>query len=356
MKKIFITLPILILVIYSCSKKVEPVSTEINYPALFIINGESNTISVIKLANNTVGATIKLGEMAMPGHSMSMSSGIMWPHHLSLNADKTQIAIGVPGMDLSARHSGIIVGMGGKIALVDVMKGTLINVITVPSMNHNAIYNKTGTEIWTSQMENAGKVLVFNAATLTQTNTINVGMMPAEVTFSPDGSMAFVANGMDNTVSVINTSTKVVITTLGVGSNPVGAWAATDGNMYVDNEDAQTISIINISSMSVTGIISLGFMPGYVAHNSAKNELWVTDPAAGKVHYWIWDSAMKKWIHGSAFDTGAGAHAIAFTIDGNTAYITNQGAANVSVINTINHIKITDIAVGSKPNGLVIKQ
>jgi YVTN family beta-propeller protein len=40
---------------------------------------------------------------------------------------------------------------------------------------------------------------------------------------------------------------------------------------------------------------------------------------------------------------------------GNVAYVTNQGANNVSVINAQTHTKIKDIPVGHKPNGAVIK-
>jgi YVTN family beta-propeller protein len=56
------------------------------------------------------------------------------------------------------------------------------------------------------------------------------------------------------------------------------------------------------------------------------------------------------------FSAGAGAHAVGFTNDGNTAYVTNQMAASVSVINVSDHSKIKDITVGKKPNGIVLKQ
>ncbi|MFY8098093.1 MAG: YncE family protein, partial [Flavobacterium sp.] len=73
------------------------------------------------------------------------------------------------------------------------------------------------------------------------------------------------------------------------------------------------------------------------------------------VHYWTWDAGMNMWMHGSSFNTGAGAHAITFTSDGNTAYVTNQTANTVSVVNTTNHSVTKTINVGKKPNGIVIK-
>jgi YVTN family beta-propeller protein len=318
----------------------------VDYPAAYIVNGEDATVSVVKLSTNEVTGTIEL-----------MGSGsdmIMWPHHIS--SHQNHLAIGVPGMDLSAGHSGLNTsGMDGKLLVIDAMNGSIVKNINLPLMNHNSIYSPNGNEIWVPQMDMDGKVLVYNASTNALMNTITVGMMPAELTFSFDGTKAYVANGDDDNVTIIDTATKAVLTTISVGDNPVGAWTGSNNKMYVDNEDGQSISVIDVATNSIDETISLGFMPGIASYNGSKNELWVSDPMNGKVHYWTWDAGMNMWMHGSSFNTGAGAHAIAFTNDGNTAYVTNQTANTVSVVNTTNHTVTKTINVGRKPNGIVIK-
>lgn len=322
----------------------------INYPAAYVVNGESNTLSVIKLSDNAVSETIDL--MGTTG----MSGMMMWPHHIYQKSSTggTQLAIAMPGMDLSGGHTGSMAGMKGRIMVVDATKGTQLKDLEVPGMNHNAVFSPDGTELWTSQMGD-GKVLVLDATTYNIKNTIPVGMEPAEVTFSADGSKAYVANGGDDNVTVINPTTKAVIATIPVGDNPVAAWVGFDGKVYVDNEDGKTVSVIEVATNAVVQTINLGFMPGSVAHNSLKKELWVTDPDNAKVHYWTWNATQNAWVHGGLFDAGAGAHATAFTNDGNTAYVTNQLAQSVSVITVSTHSKVKDIAVGKKPNGIVIK-
>ncbi|MCL9809843.1 YncE family protein [Flavobacterium luminosum] len=320
-------------------------AVNIDYPAAYVINGEDASVSVIKLSTGEVTQTIEL-----------MGSGadmIMWPHHISSHQD--HLAIGVPGMDFSAGHTGSTSGMTGKMLIINAMTGKTIENMNLPAMNHNTIYSPDGTEIWVPQMDMDGKVLVYNATTYALKNTITVGMMPAELTFSSDGAKAYVANGDDDNITVINTATKAIITTIAVGDNPVGAWTGSNGKMYVDNEDGQTISVIDVATDTVDETIALGFMPGIASYNGIKNELWVSDPMNGKVHYYTWDAGMGMWMHGSSFNTGAGAHAIAFTTDGNTAYVTNQTANTVSVINTTSHTVTKTINVGVKPNGIVIK-
>lgn len=334
----------------SCKKKdnMTAVEKNINYPAAYVVNGESSTISVIKLSTNTITDSI---ELMGTGGSM-----IMWPHHIyhHQNADMHHMTIGVPGMDLSAGHSGGMPGMTGSVVVMDAVTGMILKNLQVPVMNHNAVYSPDGSEIWTSQMDMAGKVLVYNASTYALKNTINVGMEPAEVTFSADGSKAYVCNGMDNSVTIINPSTKAVITTINVGMNPVGAWPSSIGKMFIDNEDGQTISVIDVASNTNVVTIMLNFKPGYAAYNSTLNELWVTDATNGKVVYYR-DMGANTWMKHGEFATGADAHAIVFTTAGDIAYVTNQGANTVSVINASTHTKLKDIPVGKKPNGIVLK-
>ncbi|MDT9091258.1 YncE family protein, partial [Escherichia coli] len=87
--------------------------------------------------------------------------------------------------------------------------------------------------------------LVLDAQTLETMKTIPVGRVPAEVTFSPDGRYAFVANGTSNDVSVVDAATKTVVKTLPMDREPVGAWPGADGMMYVDCEVGKTIKAID---------------------------------------------------------------------------------------------------------------
>jgi YVTN family beta-propeller protein len=327
----------------------------INYPAAYVVNGTSSTLSVINLNTNEVADLIQLTDDLSGVSNNGRGRFLQYPHHIYLNPAKNQIAIAAPGMDLSEGHgtAEVLAHSGtAKVAVIDAIKGVNIKLIDVPDMNHNAIYSPDGKEIWTSQMDEKGKVLVYDANTYALKNTINVGKEPAEVTFSNDGLTAFVANGMDNSVSAINPITKTVIATISVGQNPVGAWTGSDNRMYVDNEDGQTVSVIDVKTLKVVETITLGFMPGYAAFNGEMKELWVTDPMAGKLHWWKQD-ANGKFAKGGSVATANGAHAIAFK--DMTAYITNQEAASVSVVDVMKHEKIKDIKVGEKPNGIVIR-
>lgn len=324
----------------------------INYPAAYVVNAEGNSLSVIDLASQQVKETISFGGASM-SHTGTMTDMIMWPHHIYLSPDGSKLGIGVPGMDLSAGHAGGMNGMPGRVLIIDAQTGvTRVNQQT-PVMNHNAVFSPDGSEIWTSQMNMNGQVLVYDATTFALKKTISVGMEPAEVTMSTNGKYAFVANGMSNSVTVINVADKSVAKTIPVGEDPVGAWPGTDGNMYVDNEKGQSISVINVNTLSVIETVGLGFTPGYATYHPTRNELWVSQAGTG-TGIVIFERMNGGWMKMGEVATGLDAHAIGFTKDGATAYITNQGAATVSVIDVAKRTKIKDIAVGKKPNGIVL--
>jgi YVTN family beta-propeller protein len=77
-------------------------------------------------------------------------------------------------------------------------------------------------------------------------------------------------------------------------------------------------------------------------------ELWVTDSDIGRAVVYRAD---RDTILGSCA-TGAGAHAIAFNGDRTKAYVTNQLANTVTVVDASTRRALKTITVGSKPNGI----
>lgn len=315
----------------------------IDHPAAYVVNGASNNISVIKLSSNTVTETIGL-------------KGATFPHHIYLNPSKTKLAVAITATDLSGGHGGHGgTNSGYKVQIIDAVSGMIDREISLSKLPHNAIFNHSGSELWIGQSDNIqSTVLVYKTSDWTLQNTINVGKGLSEVTFSNNGQMAFACNTDDGTVTIIDATTKMIHTTLTVGDDPVGAWSASNGNMYVDNEASQTVSEISVSGMNIISTIHLGFKPGFVAYNAHHSELWVSDATNGMVVYYTLVGG--TWTLQGNIITGADAHAIAFTDNESIAYVTNQGANTVSLVDVATHSVTKTIAVGSKPNGIAIKE
>jgi YVTN family beta-propeller protein len=315
----------------------EPIPA-VTVDALYAVNGGDSSISVIDAASSSVIGTIQINDAA-------------FPHHLYLSANKSEMFLAVPGMDLSGGHEGTD-GAEHEMAWVlrlDAATGAVLAVAMLDQMNHNAIPSPDGRTVWTSQMMEPGMVLLLDATTLEVTGQIEVEDMPAEITFARDGSRAFVANGGSDDVSVADPIARTVTATIPVDDNPVGAWPGGDGRLYVDNEAGKSISALDPALSQAAQTYDLGFTPAFAATVGA--ELWVTDTDAGRVVFF--DRASGEVVGEVA--TGAGAHAIALSPDGTRAWITNQQANTVSVIDTSTRAVIATVNVGEKPNGIAYR-
>src|SRR5215831_3382169 len=79
-----------------------------------------------------------------------------------------------------------------------------------PSSAQNAYITNSGSNT----------VSVIDTATNTVVSTIPVGISPGGVAVTPDGSKVYVTNFLSNTVSVIATATNTVVSTIPVGPPP----------------------------------------------------------------------------------------------------------------------------------------
>ncbi|MFA5818073.1 MAG: hypothetical protein WC854_02195 [Bacteroidales bacterium] len=380
-KPVILCLSGIAIMLTSCNKNegLNSGNGHVNYDALYVVNGAGNSISVINLSTNEVQKTIDLGALTpVTGNNIMGGDGsnnMMWPYHISLSPDKSKLAISEPGMDFSGsydmmqvistsgsstdihtqHHNGTanVMQMEGKILILDAITGDLLKELTLEGMPHNAIFSTDGKEIWTAIMMPEGKIIVFDADSYNLLTTISVGNMPSGITFSDDGKKAFVANAMSGSVTVIDAVKKLVAETIFSGQEPVGVWPGMNSMMYVDNEKDQTISVINTMNNMMTDSIKTGFTPGMVIRNTIMNQMWVSDPAAAKIHFWT--QTVTGFTYGGSVSVGKGAGAIIFSQTGNTGYVTNQEENTVSVIDLTGLKELLKIPVGKKPNSLIIR-
>ena len=81
---------------------------------------------------------------------------------------------------------------------------------------------------------------------------IQVGTTPMKIAINPEGTLIYVTNYNSDDVSVIDISNNSdpyqVVSTINVGSHPLGIVASSDGKVYVAND--QTVSVINVDPSS----------------------------------------------------------------------------------------------------------
>ena len=276
------------------------------------------------------------------------------------------------------------------VATVPVGSGPEVVAVT-PDGKHAYVLNSGGT------------VSVIRTATNRVVATVGVppgggGGAPNGVAFAPDGKHAYVANLSVNTVSVIDTTTKMVVATIPVGNEPDGVAVTPDGNhVYVVNSSdaggGDTVSVIDTASNTVVAPIPVGNVPNglvitpdgkhvYVANlfsntvsviRTATNTVVDTLPVGnlpvgiaitpdGKHAYVITNDVLNNfWVIDTTTRTvvamvpggGTALAAVAVTPDGKYAYVVDQPAGPpgfVSVLRTDTNTVVATVPVGRTPS------
>lgn len=74
-----------------------------------------------------------------------------------------------------------------------------------------------------------------------------MGQAPNDLAITPDGSFVYVCNSADNTVSIINTMSQTVVSTIAAGTNPMYIAIKADGSSgYVVNTLENTVTVLTI--------------------------------------------------------------------------------------------------------------
>lgn len=160
---------------------------------MYVLNFTAGTLQQYNTSNNTLIS--------------SVSTGGTRPMRMSLSADgSTAYVLNGVSDTVSVINTATMSLVGSPIAVGD---GDNFNDIAV---------TPDGSKVYvTNALSNT--VTVINTASRT-TSTINVGVNPWGVAVSPDGSMVYVTNAYSNTLSVISTATNTVVSTTNLGSGP----------------------------------------------------------------------------------------------------------------------------------------
>ncbi len=143
--------------------------------------------------------------------------------------------------------------------------------------------------------------------------------------------LAYVANYNDNTVSVIDTDTNVVVATIPVGSEPYGTAVHPTGNfVYVTNVASDTVSVIDAITKTVSDTIHVGDGPLCVAINPDGSFVYVTNGLDDTVS--VIDTSTNAAV--AVIPVGDRPDGIAVNPDGTLVYVVNFSGGNMSVIRT----------------------
>jgi len=195
----------------------------------------------------------------------------------------------------------------------------------------------------------SNNVSVIDSNTNSVVTTISVGDWPDAVGVNPNTNKIYVANWGSNSVSVIDGETNSVATTISVGSGPEGIGVnASMNKIYVANSWDNSVSVIDGQTNSVATTISVGNGPDAVGVNPNTNTIYVANRSSDNVS--VIDGQTNSVV--KTILVGDWPDAVGVNPNTNTIYVANYYSDSVSVIDGNTNSVVTTISVGSGPEGV----
>jgi YVTN family beta-propeller protein len=140
----------------------------------------------------------------------------------------------------------------------------------------NPITNTAYVSVGACDANVAGTLRVINGAALGA--SIPMGHCPQPAVVNPATNRIYVANALDNSVSVVDGALNTVIATVQTGTRPIAvAINQATNTIYVANYFANTVSVINGATNSTTSTVTVA-QPNRIAVDARANLVYVLTP------------------------------------------------------------------------------
>jgi len=300
-------------------------------PFAYVTNVDSNTVSVIDSATNTVVATVPVG---------------LYPTSIAVTPDGQFAYVANENSD--------------SVTVIATATNTVVDTVVVKYGPVGVAVTPDGKFAYVSTADLGGRIAVIATATNTVVSSINIGETPGFIAFTPNGAFAYVVNLSSASVSVIATASHTVVATIGVGDLPDEIAITPNGSFaYVASvgspeSGSGTVSIIATATNMVVDTIAFptGFFADFIAISPNGELAYVTSDSGGGAPFTgelvVLATATNKPVASLSITGGAGE--VAFTPNGEFAYVLNSNASSISVVSTSTDAVVATITYAGGPN------
>ena len=240
----------------------------------YVTNESDNSVSVISAATNTVVATVPVGAfpsaIAITPNGAFAYVGVSGAINVIATATDTVIATipGVLASQIAITPNGASVyafrSSPAIVTVIDTATNTETASVTFSTSGGGIAITPNGSFAYVGDL-GFTSVRVLSTTTNTEVGAVGGLSCPARgIDFTPNGAFGYVA--CSGNVAVIDTATNELVTTVPAGSFPIAVAINPAGTFaYVVNRFSNDVSVINTSTNTVVATIPVGTNPLSIA-------------------------------------------------------------------------------------------
>jgi YVTN family beta-propeller protein len=258
-------------------------------------------------------------------------------------------AAATPAAQAAAGHEHGSAGAAGPAASVDDPRPGAA--VPIGGQPHDVAVTPDGTSAWVADPAR-GTVVVLDPATGATTATIPIPEGPPQmVTFSPDGSRAYVsvfdAAYRRNFLDFVDTRTRVILASVPVGKGPYGVGTTPDGRkLYVPLFADAHMDVLDTATAAVVGHVEEQPNPQWVAVSRDGRWAYTANHYSDVVT--VVDTATDQVVRTIA--VGDGPRSVELSPDGTRLAVADSLAGSVTLIDAAsNQVVLTVSGLGAGP-------
>jgi YVTN family beta-propeller protein len=305
---------------------------------VYTADQNSNTVSVINPATNTLLGQIRLG---------NQRPDVLSPLYKG--------EINVHGLGFSPDHQTLIAIANGSnsVSFIDTATNAVKGVTYVGRSPHEGFFSADGREVWVV-VRGEDYISVIDPVTFKETRRIETMNGPGMVLFHPDGKRAFVVSSFSPVVNVIDVPSHKVIGEIKVLSpfSPFLQFMPDASEMWMTHKDVGKVTRIDTQTLEVKGVVDTGMITNHLAFAKTANGVFAYVTVGA-------ENAVKVFTTGGTAElvatipVGPLPHGAWTSDDASRVYVGLENGDAVEVIDTASNRVIGRIPAGQAPQALV---
>lgn len=292
-------------------------------PKAYVGNFKDNTVSVIDTEAGKVVATVPVGA---------------GPHGMAVSPDGRNVYV-----------SG---DLASTVSVIDTTSDRVAQTIEVGKAPHGLAIKSDGKMLLVA-VYGEDRVAFVDTSTRAVIGTVAVAK-PHTIAIRPDDKVAYIASQEPGRfgLAIVDLETRAVIRNLPLDKTPRDLEFGYDGKaLYYTQAGVNAIQVLDPASDKVVAEISTGASPHIAGYyrNSSVGVAVVQGPS----ELLLFNPATNAAVRSVA--VGKQPHWVATAGDGKSAYVTNEGSNDVTVVDLATG-KTTTISVGNVPRKVVVQR
>lgn len=305
---------------------------------VYTADQNSNTVSVINPATNTLVGQIRLGN-PRPDVLSPLYKG----------------QINVHGMGFSPDHKTLLVVSNGSnsVTFIDTATNKVKGTTYVGRSPHEGFFSADGKEVWVV-VRGEDYISVIDPVSFKETGRIQTGVGPGMVQFMPDNKLAFAVSSFTPQVDVIDVQSHKVVKKIDVVSpfSPFLQFTPDYKEVWMTHKDVGKVTRIDTRTQQVVGVIDTGFITNHLSFAKVGGKVLAYVTIGGENVVKVYTTDKEAKLIGT-IGTGALPHGIWTSDDSSRIYVGLENGDGVEVIDTASNKVIAHIGGGQAPQALV---